>query len=759
MSQLSKIFARLFRKVNDTSNESSNSFTMYDNIIEGCQILSFDWVYLYANDAVCKQCNKSKSELIGKNFFALWGNTQNELLINKMKSVMTRRISESFINSFEVEGRKNYFELRIFPTECGIIIYSDDITAKKNSDIIVAEINESYREMFAHNPGPMWIYDAETLKFLDVNLSAQMHYGYSKAEFLEMTIKDVRPEEDIPLLVQDVKNTISDYTRAGVWRHKKKNGAVIYVEVTSHLIVYEAKKARLVLINDITDKLAAQEKVKILTDAVEQNPASIIITDKDGKIEYVNRHFVEFMQYDAEDVIGRFPRIFNIGHLPDNVYEGMWKKIRKGEVWTGEFRNRKKDGTFFWESATVSAIIDDFGAIRNYIITLENITEKKKIFEELALAKEKAEESDKLKTSFLNNISHEIRTPMNAIVGFASLLNDPGLTKDKQKEFTEQIIGSSNQLLSIITDIVSISTLESGNEKVYKREFKLNTLMRKIYDSYSAKAQKQKIEFTLETSLLDDHDAIWSDEAKLTCILNNLLTNAFKFTKSGMVKLGYVLKDSFLEFYVEDTGSGIPKNMYDIIFKRFRQADSTTKRAFGGFGLGLAISKAYIEMLNGKIWFNSTEGYGSTFYFTLPFSQVKKNKRQHLSELITGLDDTRMILIAEDDDSSYELLEQYLADRNYLVIRAKNGIEAVELCKTLQVDAVLMDIKMPQMNGNEAIRKIREFLPFVPIIVETGFTGPEDINEILKTGCDDYILKPIDKESLLSLLDKHLSED
>lgn len=240
---------------------------------------------------------------------------------------MTRRISESFINSFEVEGRKSYFELRIFPIECGVVIYSNDITAKKNSDIIVAEINESYREMFAHNPGPMWIYDAETLKFLDVNQSAQMHYGYTKDEFLEMTIKDVRPEEDIPFFVQDVKNTISDYNRAGIWRHKKKNGDIIYVEVTSHLIVYEARKARLVLINDITDKLAAQEKVKILTDAVEQNPASIIITDKDGKIEYVNRHFVEFMQYDAEDVIGRFPRIFNIGHLPDNVYEGMWKRI------------------------------------------------------------------------------------------------------------------------------------------------------------------------------------------------------------------------------------------------------------------------------------------------------------------------------------------------------------------------------------------------------------------------------------------------
>jgi len=385
----------------------------------------------------------------------------------------------------------------------------------------------------------------------------------------------------------------------------------------------------------------------------------------------------------------------------------------------------------------------------------------KKHLSKLRSAQRKAEESDQLKTAFLHNITHEIRTPMNSIIGFSELLNNPELDFERAQNYTEIIAQSSDSLLSIITDIVDISTIESGQAKISEKETNLNKLLKQIYDLFILKVQNKNFSFTYKRSLSDDDANIKIDQAKLLAILTNLIGNAMKFTQKGHVIFGYTKKEGMLEFYVEDTGIGIPSGMHDEIFKRFRQVELTDDRQFGGSGLGLAISKAYIEMLGGKIWLTSILGKGSVFYFTIPYNRVEvvgvvEEQNQLENKLIVKKSTT--IIIAEDEDLNFKLLDELLSDSKLTILRAVNGLEALELCKSNQhVDLVLMDIKMPIMNGYEATERILAIRPTLPIIAQTAYSSDADISRAFTCGCSDFISKPISRELLISKINKQLN--
>lgn len=383
--------------------------------------------------------------------------------------------------------------------------------------------------------------------------------------------------------------------------------------------------------------------------------------------------------------------------------------------------------------------------------TFIDITEQTNIKNELIKAKNKAEESDRLKTAFLNNISHEIRTPMNAIVGFSGFLNDPDLRAEKREHFTSMIIQSSNQLLSIITDIISIATIEAGQEKIFEMEIRLNATFKFMYAHFTETAAKKNITLSFNTSFTDDDDKIITDKTKLEGILTNLIGNALKFTHSGQVNFGYRLKETFIEFFVEDTGIGISPEMHDEIFKRFRQVEITANRKFGGSGLGLSISKAYVELLGGKIWLTSELGKGSTFFFTIPY-----RKAVQITQPIPPFETKRLqgkpitLLIAEDEDSNFLLLAEMLSSKEFIIIRAINGAEAVNIAKSYaDINLILMDIKMPEMDGLEATRQIKAFRPDLPIVAQTAYSFPEEKNQAFMAGCDIFLPKPIRKEELL----------
>ncbi len=506
--------------------------------------------------------------------------------------------------------------------------------------------------------------------------------------------------------------------------------------------------------------LKAENENKSLSRAVQQSPNSIIITDINGTIEYANPWTLKLTGYSLIELLGQNPRIFSSGEKTKEEYANLWDTISSGNIWEGEFHNKKKNGELYWEHASISSIIGNNGIISNYLAIKVDITERKKLIGELTHAKEKAEESDRLKTAFLHNISHEIRTPMNAIVGFSSLLTDPELLPEKRKYFADIIGQSCTQLLSIISDIVSMATIEAGQEYIVEKQIDVNFLMQLLHEQFLLKANKKNIYLKYENDVDDKTANFISDEIKIIQILSNLIGNALKFTQEGGVIFGYNLRRNELEFFVNDTGIGIPVELHQVIFERFRQAEGSAMRQYGGSGLGLSISKAYVELLGGKIWLVSEPGKGSTFFFTIPYKNTEKSllpEEKSETARDTRGETHKTILVAEDEDSNYLLLEELLKVLKSNLIRANNGLEAVEICKSNNnIDLVLMDIKMLVMDGFTATRQIRELRPNLPIIAQTAYSEYSEKHKAMESGCNDFISKPFEKDILLSKIREYL---
>ncbi|MFA9372353.1 MAG: response regulator [Labilibaculum antarcticum] len=389
--------------------------------------------------------------------------------------------------------------------------------------------------------------------------------------------------------------------------------------------------------------------------------------------------------------------------------------------------------------------------------------EKEKRAAELVIAKDHAEESDRLKSAFLANMSHEIRTPMNGILGFAELLKGSGLKDEKQEEYVRIIAKSGNRLLNIINDILDISKIESGFMTVSISEVNINEQMEYVYKLFKHLAEDKGISLSCKSRFSEEKTFINSDKEKLYAILTNLVKNAIKYTDKGTVQFGYEEKENDVEFYVTDTGIGIPSSRCEAIFDRFIQADISDKEARQGAGLGLAIAKEFTVMLGGNIWVESEEGKGSTFYFTLPRkTEIEKHlvvENNSTFEMPVTEKEKLKILIAEDDEESEKLLSIIIKELGGEFIEARTGVEAVEMCRdTPGIDLIMMDIRMPEMNGYEATRQIRQFNKEVIIIAQTAFGLLGDREKAIGAGCNDYISKPIAVNKLLSLIKKYCNK-
>lgn len=527
----------------------------------------------------------------------------------------------------------------------------------------------------------------------------------------------------------------------------------------------KAKRAAELIIAHLEIKFLNEEKAKRASELVIANIELVFQNNEKSKREAELFIATKELMFQNEEKAKRAAELV-IANI-ELVFQNKEKSKRAAELVVANkkliFQNREK------EKRAAELII------ANKELLFQN-GEKEKRAAELTQLKENAEESDRLKSAFLANMSHEIRTPMNGILGFADLLREPQLTGEVQQEYIRIIRKSGARMLNIINDIISISKIESGLMEANIQELNINHNIKFIYKFFKVEIERKGIRFLFKNALSGKEAFIKSDGEKIYSILTNLVKNAIKHTEEGTIELGYVLKKEkdpsdfeveFLEFYVKDTGVGIPKERQMAIFERFTQSDISNKTASQGAGLGLSISRAYVEMLGGRIWVDSEQGKGSTFYFTLPYG-IKPQKRTSKKQDVRSKRPEKIanpkafglrILIVEDDKISRMLLTLLVKEYSSVVFEARTGVEAVAIARNNpDIDLILMDIQMPELNGYEATQQIRQFNNKVVIIVQTACSLSDDKEGIIRIGCDDYILKPINKDKLFSLVQMYFQK-
>jgi len=500
---------------------------------------------------------------------------------------------------------------------------------------------------------------------------------------------------------------------------------------------------------------------------LENMPFYIFFTDMHHRYIRVNGKMAQLLRVShPKDAVGKDNKQFFSKRVARKMQEEDRLILDTGKPIINKILYFEDEGVEgFWMEKNKIPIKDERGIITMIVGIFKDVSEMKIIENQLKDARDQAQESDRLTTSFLANMTHEIRTPMNGILGFANLLRDPDLSEEQKDLYLKHIDNTSNQLLNIIDDIIDISKIESGQLKISNKPVRINVILDEIYSSFfhrirgDAPGQK-KVAFNLKKGEESLDFTIVADDYRLSQIFNNLIGNALKFTNEGHITFGYTIKSNrYIEFFVTDSGIGIPKNKMNLIFDRFGQVNQTKENQPSGTGLGLPISRSLVQLMGGELWVESTLGEGTTFFFTLPLviNKVEEESQVLISNKTYNWNDKR-ILIAEDEELNWLFIREMLRKTGSEILRAKNGIEAVSVTKKLSPDMILMDIKMPEMDGIEATKKIRKFNPEVPIIAQTAFVMAEEKVESLRVGCNHFVTKPLDRTIVMEIIDSYFKK-
>ncbi|MBN1185703.1 MAG: response regulator [Bacteroidales bacterium] len=639
---------------------------------------------------------------------------------------------------------------------------------KKRQDALVE--SESKYRLLADNSGDVIFVLDMDLNYTFISPAVRILRGFEPEEAIKQKISEVLTPASYQKAVKVISEILSENLSSlenSVLQKTielemiRKDKTTIWTEVKASLITDKNNNPVGIIgvTRDISERKSIMEKLRKLSQAVEQSPALIVITDTKGNIEYVNPKFTEITGYSLQEVLGKNSRILKSGFTTNSEYENLWNTITSGSEWKGEFHNKRKDGSLYWEEASITSIKTTDGQITHFLAVKSDITEKKKIIDELIIAKEKAEESDRLKTAFLQNMSHEIRTPMNGILGFIGLLKNPTLDGEDRIKFIEIVEISGQRLLTTINDIIEIAKIESCTVEVTLKDENIEDILQNHYNFFNPEIEKKGLSLKITCQHDEKNNRVFTDRYKLDSVFINLINNAIKFTERGNIEIGCYRDGNYHVFYVRDTGIGIPANKQEAIFERFVQADLTITRGYEGSGLGLSISKSYIELLGGKIWLDSVQNTGTTFYFSIPYKAINQDLTvvpEQINKIPVRFDSAIKILIAEDEESSFLFLESILSEYGIVPIHARNGAEAIIALKNnSDIAVILMDLKMPVLDGFKATRKIRQFDQTTPIIAQTAYAFSSDKENAIEAGCNDYISKPINESKLISLIQRY----
>ena len=639
-----------------------------------------------------------------------------------------------------------------------------DITKQKYAEDMLRHSEEKFNKAFHNSPDAILIARSSDGLISEINEVFERISGYQREEIIGMTASDLHlwvnvNDRDNFNSILEQKGRVSDFKSL----LKTKLDAIRNVSLSGENYEVNGENYIIAIIHDITEQLKSEEALKkseaMFRSYFELSGVGVAITSPSTGWVEVNDKLCRMLGYSSEEIYkSTWPQLTH----PDDLDIDMenFAQVISGKIdeYSIDKRFLRKDGETIWTNLSVCCVRDQTGHVDYLVALLFDITERKRVEAELIKAKLKAEESDRLKTAFLHNVSHEIRTPLNVILGYGALLTEPGISPDEQASYLETIQEGNDQLLSIINTIVDISSAEAKVLNKNVTTFNLNSTLNNLYKQFLLKAPENSNTLNMKLGLEDEDSFISSDSIKFIQIISNLLNNALKFTKNGSIDFGYTVNDKMIEFYVCDTGIGIPVDEIPKIFNSFYQMETTLDRNYGGTGLGLSICKAYVELLGGKIWVISELSAGSSFYFNIPYN--KYESPSPIKPLENKIEEIRkktahIVLVAEDDETNFNLISIFLSDQIYTILRAHDGQEAVDICKSRKdIDLILMDINMPVMDGYTATRLIKALQPEVPVIAQTAYA--DDKIEALKSGCVDFLAKPFKKNDFLKILNDHL---
>ncbi len=627
------------------------------------------------------------------------------------------------------------------------------------------ESERRYRSLFELSPLGMCLMNDKGI-ILEVSDNICKMVGYSKEELIGQSIQRLTLPQDYSCVEDDLNVLLNGNILKHYVRNVCKDGSIIDVELNeTSIVLSDGSRGIMSIVADITERKKAEETLKIAKEQAEENeakfrayiehsPDGVFLFDSAGIISDSNPSASEISGYSRKEILSMTVFELFVESEHERVLNSLLK-LKKSGNFSGEMEFIRKDGS------SGIAIIEAVKLAENKILGFaKEITERKRIENELIAAKEAAEESNRLKSAFLATMSHELRTPLNAIIGFSGIMGE-SMTPEEIQNISKIINTSGNHLLSIIEAIFELSLLQSGERDPVIQDvsvYDLFTSLKSFLKTELLKNNKQHLRTEFVTTALYPALQIQTDKTKLTQLLTNLLGNAVKYTEKGIIECGYSIKNESITFYVKDTGIGIPPYMKDVIFERFRQVDDTHTRKQSGVGLGLAICKEISVLLNGRMWLESVENEGSVFYFELPCVIKSVQSGQTSNGGISVPDfNGKTILIVEDNESNFYLIKSILKATNANIIWALNGEDAVEQVRELStIDLILMDIRMPGMNGYDATRMIKQEYPDIPVVAQTAYALRDDREKAIEAGCDDYISKPFSRTDLLDVVRKYI---
>lgn len=762
-----KIESALMRKLTLRTQEIIDTNTefrqLFNSTANGIRIINQNYEVTRVNDAFCRISGLSREQIEGRfcyNVFSgVFCHTSNCPLKRLMDGEKAVEVEEV---RFKRDGQKVICQHSAVPflgkngEFLGIIEDFKDITEKREAEHALRRTQAQFSSFMDSIPVGIHIKDSDgRVTYQNTYFTTHFCEAYLKERhkaLLESSGGPLSSDEIQALKVGrvEVEELLTD--RNGNER-----------TFVSHKFRFFGLENKWLIGNvsiDISKRKAAEHQLYILSKAIRNSPVGVAITTPQGTIEFLNPEYERIAGKFSSDLMGM--PILGMNQMDDNPMRTAMAVAMAGETWQGETYLELTPSKSMWISLSVAPVFNRKNEVAHLIFLIENITPRKNFEKEILIAKNRAEDSDRLKTAFLANLSHEIRTPLNAIIGFSSLLNEPGISQEEQVQIPDMLYKHSNALLGIIDNIIDVAAIETNQFRVKKDECSVNQLINEIFSevcTLDTRSSNVKIHMKLEVQ--EESFTIQSDSNRLRQVLKHLISNAMKFTEQGYIEIGYTFRDADnLLFYVMDTGIGMDDETKSKIFNPFTMADDSNTRRYNGLGLGLAISRHIVEQLGGKLWVQSTLGQGSTFFFTTPY--IPLHSKFDVREVGDGSPlsfnwDNKTILVADDYDSNFKYLQALIKPTRANVIWAKNGREAIYLASSSKIDLVLMDIVMPEMNGFEATKQIKRINSKVPVICQTAYPSAENIRASKECGMDTLLSKPITVQSMLRTIDRFIS--